>query len=685
MSNGRNAFDRAFANRDVFRGHSRVAIGWSLLAGLALVVAILTVGFLIGLLASAGESTLLISQQEWDRFERLSGGNHAPVELALREDVALPAEAADGNVAPPAPEVTRPFRVLTDSATDGLLPLVWRTRNDWWNPALAWAYRHWSVLRSDFYSLLCGLGLLAVSILIRMWAAGEASKACRRAAFGMSANLRRSMHRQATRLGVEDMTGQSLEQVKDLFVRRIDEVQDGVTQWLSRTIRHPIDLAGLVFIVLNVEPWLAFQWLCPLSLCWYLWETASRRVTASRLAVVDRSQKELSLLAEGLGAPRVVRGYGLEARDTEQFEKHLSEYQQSGLLMGRLNDDRLWLGLVIVPASAVIVCLLLFWTTAKVLIQPEDFSLGAMITFLSSLVLMARPVYELLQLSQLRATTSAVADLVFRYLDRMPSVSQAVGAKFLQPLTKVLQWDTVTYRTEAGETLLDRVDLRLPASQTYAIISINPLEARSLVSLLPRFIEPQNGRVLIDGEDIAWATLESLREEVLFVGSDDPPVLGTIRDNIAAGQNFSQQQVTEAAKTARAHGFIANLPDGYETVLDPRERTLDPGQQFRLALARAAIRNPALLIIEEPTVSFDDDTKSLLDDAYNRLTSERTVLFLPSRLSTLRRADQIVVLNRGRIEAVGNYQSLVAQCEAYRHWEYVRFNEFGGRDNPAAT
>jgi ABC-type multidrug transport system fused ATPase/permease subunit len=183
--------------------------------------------------------------------------------------------------------------------------------------------------------------------------------------------------------------------------------------------------------------------------------------------------------------------------------------------------------------------------------------------------------------------------------------------------------------------------------------------------------------VLIDGEDITWVTLESLRAETVFVSADEPPFEGSVFENIRAGQeDLTLQQVTEAAKMTHAHNFILKLFNGYETVLDGDSDALDPGQRFRLSLARAIVRDPALLIIEEPSATMDEDTKTLLADAYDRICHERTVIFLPARMSTVRRTDQVIVLNEGKVAAVGSHSKLVTQSPVYRHWEYIRFNEF---------
>jgi ABC-type multidrug transport system fused ATPase/permease subunit len=205
--------------------------------------------------------------------------------------------------------------------------------------------------------------------------------------------------------------------------------------------------------------------------------------------------------------------------------------------------------------------------------------------------------------------------------------------------------------------------------------------------LLPRFIEPTQGRVLFDGQDIAWGTLESIRAEVLYVGGDDPVLNGTVAENLICGESrYSLNDATEAAKLAHAHSFIVQLPQGYETVLGEHGLTLLPGQAFRLNLARAILRNPAVMIIEEPNVLLDEDTKGMIDDCYQRLAHNHTLIFLPSRISTVRRCQQVVLLHEGRIEAVGTHSELKRDSELYRHWDYIRFNSFRrlGEDKPAA-
>jgi ABC-type multidrug transport system fused ATPase/permease subunit len=283
----------------------------------------------------------------------------------------------------------------------------------------------------------------------------------------------------------------------------------------------------------------------------------------------------------------------------------------------------------------------------------------------------------LLERNAIREDASLAADRIFRYLDKIPAVGQAVGAKFLQPLSKMLTFDSVSYSLPNRRPVLEGLDLRIAAGSTVSIVSLDDMEPRALAYLLPRFIEPRAGRVLFDGEDIAWVTLESLRAEAIFVGAADPFFTGTVRENICCGNNdYPMQDATAAAKQAHANKFILDLPQGYETMLGEHGEHLDVGQGFRLGLARAILRNPALLIVEEPSEALDNDTKTMLDDTYSRMTKGRTTIFLPKRLSTVRRTDLVVLLHGGKVEAVGSHAEVVKNSEAYRHWEYLRYNAF---------
>jgi len=556
----------------------------------------------------------------------------------------------------------------------GILPTVWWSRDTHWGPVLAALYRNVGMLRSNSNGLICLVLTALVIGLVRSASTVRARRMSNWAGIEITTRLRRALHRQALRLGPGDLKDANASQVLTLFTDEMERVRDGVTLWTYRLGRHPFELLLLVLLALSIHPFVAVQCLIPLGACWYLVRQRRLRFESSRYRTETLAEAEARLLAESFRKTRIIGGYGMVKFEHEQFRTHLDRFHANVLAIKRRENVSGWFSRVLVIFC---VSIILYLVGSKVLRTPDDLSLASALLLLTTLLAMHWPLDAITQLWFDRENASLAADRIYRYLNEVPEVSQAVGAKFIEPLSHVLRFESVTYKLPSNRKLLNKLDLKVPAGSVTAIISMDQNEARALAYMLPRFIEPNSGRILIDDEDIAWATLESLRAETIYVGGDDPFFTGTVLQNINCGnESFSLQKVTDAAKTSHAHNFILKLSQGYETVIGEHGESLDAGQGFRLGLARAILRNPALMIIEEPATALNDDTKSLLDDAYNRIMADRTILFLPTRLSTLRRADHIVLIHEGKVRAMGDYATLVKKSQLYRHWEYLRFNRF---------
>jgi ABC-type multidrug transport system fused ATPase/permease subunit len=629
------AFQRVFPIRDYLRGSARAAVLWSAAGSILLCLLLFTL-YLIGDLLTTG-GVLRVQTGLGDQvYERLG---------------------------------ERP------NTTDrGLLPAVWWGRDKVWGPALIAAWKGIPWLQTNIAALVMLILTAAVIWLLRRVSLARALRAATRSGFEVASRTRLSLHRQTLRLGPGDIEGRDQEHVYELFTTDVDRLRDAVLRSIQVFGRSPLKLVLLVVLAFIIHPLLAIQCIIPLAACWYVAQREERRVTVLKQRAQSQAEAELRLLAESLRKTRLVRGYGMEDYARDHFEKHVQRYQQ--IAAGSIRGSRFptWSSTVLVLGSAVIVFYLI---GAKVLITPQDLSFAAALLFVAALMAMYDPLRELWSIQGEREEATQAANRIQRYLNRIPDVGQAVGAKFLQPLSKTITFENVVYAGADKRPLLNQLSLKVSAGQQVCIVSTDPSEALALAYLLPRFIEPQAGRVLIDDEDIAWVTLESLRAEALYVGGNDPFFTGTVRENISGGESqHTLNEVTESAKVTHAHNFILKLPQGYETVIGEHGEQLDVGQSFRLSLARALLRNPALMIVEEPAQNLDEDTKSLLDDAYQRIVQNRTILYLPARMTTLRRADQIVFLHQGKVEAVGTHAQLVASSSLYRHWEYMRFNEF---------
>ena len=666
-----SSLERILSRRTLIRGQSRFAAIWSVVAMVSLIFLLLDFNLLMGLLINQGRVDSVLTPPEVTQFEKLTELKVAGAAHATNENGDPTSESRD-----PLDSI----HVFYDE--HGILPVAWQTRDSWWGGAVSILYRKVSWLQTNILALIWILSVAVLLFVFRCFCLGRIRYHSHRASLDGITAVRRQLHRQIIRISPEDLDGTGNEMANQLFVNDVEILRNGLFQWISTISRYPLELLGLLFVLLSLNWQLSLQWIAALVLGILLMNGVRRSALLKSRLAEDRGREEQQILLSSFKNARLTRGLGIERDEHEQFQKHLNRYHS--LLNEYLfaSDAVDHPSPYVVFACAGLVAFLVFLVCSNVLASKVGSSVNRLtvadgLTFFAAVALSIPSIFALKLLPVFRHDLSLSAEKIQRYLNRVPTVSQAIGAKFLQPMGKTLHFENVKYVSQSGQKILDGVDFKFEVDKCYAIVSADPLEAKAVALMLPRFIEPREGRVMIDGEDIAWVTLESLRAEAVFVAADDPPFEGTVFENIRGGQtDLTLHQVTEAAKISHAHNFIVKLFNGYETVLTGEGDSLDIGQRFRLGLARAIVRNPALLIIEEPWSPLDDDTKALLADAYDRICRERTVIFLPARMSTVRRTDQVLVLHEGKVAALGPHAKLVDQSSIYRHWEYMHFNEF---------
>lgn len=518
--------------------------------------------------------------------------------------------------------------------------------------------------------LVClGLATAVVVLVSRSRARSAADVAAR----DISTSIRKAIHRQTLRLGPSDLSGQRHVTAHKLFTETSDEIRDALVQYRWRITRAAI-LVPLMFVSSLAIDWrLAIQCLVPTIASWWIYRYERSKGAAQRLLADSRAETESRFLADGLKKTRIVRGYNMESFEGALFENHLMRLTSDRSSGRKLENASLRLARLFVTATIAIVVLLV---GLRVLSISAPLPLGFGIALIFTLGILAREANSLeFALSQ-RKNLNSAADRLYRFLDEIPEVGQAVGAKFIEPVSKSIILESVHYR-QHGHEILRGIDLRFEAHAQIALVSLDPLLPKSVAYLLPRFIEPSQGRVLFDGEDIAWGTLESLHAETLYVGGDDPLLSGSVLENLICGDSrFSMQEAIEAAKTVHVNKFISSLPLGYETTVGEHGQTIGIGEAFQIGLARAILRDPAVLIIQEPDAILEESLRVAIDDAYQRIAEKRTIIFLPTRLSTIRRCDQVVLLHDGLVEALGSHQELRKASELYRHFDYINFNSF---------
>jgi ABC-type multidrug transport system fused ATPase/permease subunit len=518
--------------------------------------------------------------------------------------------------------------------------------------------------------------LLAVGLLILLAIAflGQwRRRLMARAATDLATTLRRQIHRQMYRLGQSSLPTEGIGPVVNIWTREVNDIRDGLLADLDITPRMQILGAGLILIALLTAPILTIALGSLGLLVWITSRYLTRDARLAHDAALRDVSVQLCLLHEDLGLLRTVRIHGAESYDRQRFDEHLDRF--------RLADTR---RIETEPSLSPTVFLLygaaltfaLGMLGYNILIQ-ERFSIATMLVLIAALSGLAHPLLQWVRCRHAIRQANRSAGGVFEFLDRSPELHQNVGAHFLGALKDQISLRDVILKSRSGRVLLDRVSAEIPAGSRTAIVGLDEDAKLAIACLIPRLVDPQSGRVSIDGHDLRDVTLESIRAQVGTVLQADLLFTDSVLVNIGMGDPINGlPRVIEAAKVAHAHQFILDLPHGYDTIIGPLGHYLTPDQQFRVALARAFLHDPSILIIEEPSTSLDEDTQLYLDDTLNRLAAGRTLIVLPHRLSTIRSSDQVIVLQQGRVEDAGPPAHLQTESKLYRHILYTEFNQY---------
>jgi len=526
-------------------------------------------------------------------------------------------------------------------------------------------------LRSNLGSIQTLLGLAFALLLLLTLVTRLRWSALAKVSCEVAATLRRQIHRQMYRLGQSSLPTEGTGPVVNLFTREVNDVRDGLFTQLDVGSRVPILVVGLACFLLLVS-WVSTLFIIALAgLVWVALHYLRRSNEEMAFRVVRDSALHLSALQEDLGLIRIVRVHGMETVDKARFDEHLDRYTAADIqrIVTRGHGSSV---LSLVYGTAVVVGLGLL--AATVVLRRE--SAVSALFLVASLAGLVVPLRDWLRMRRAINQASRSATGIFDYIDRSPELHQAGGAQFLSPLRNRITFENVTLQNTSGRKLLDGLNVEIMAGTRVAVLGLDEDSKYALVCLIPRLIDPKVGRVRVDGIDLRDVTLESIRAQVASVLHADLVFSDTVLANIGLGDpSYDLARIIEAAKLAHAHSFIQNLPEGYETLIGPLGHYLTDDQRYRIGLARAALHDPAIIIIEEP-VSIEEDVKPYLDDTITRLAVGRTLIILPHRLSTIRSCDQVIVLQNGRVEASGTPREIHGVSKLYRHIQYMEFNQF---------
>jgi len=379
-----------------------------------------------------------------------------------------------------------------------------------------------------------------------------------------------------------------------------------------------------------------------------------------------------STLQETLAGIRMVKAFGREEAEAERFKAY-----NRAFLATTLKSNQVWsIGSSHMEVIGVIGVAGIIWYGGYLVIH-EVMTPGSLFSFMAAMFMAYTPIRKLAGANNIIQQALAAAERVYDVMDLETEQSKDHGTVALTGIRQGVEFQGVSLRYDSQTVpALTGIDLSIKSGEAVALVGSSGGGKTTLVSLLPRFYEPTTGRILLDSLPLASYTLQSLRTHIGIVSQEVVLFDDTISRNIAFGQTGgSQSDIEQAAKAAYAHDFILRMPEGYETVIGERGVKLSGGERQRLAIARAILRDPPLLILDEATSALDTESERIVQLALTNLMKNRTTLVIAHRLSTIQNADRIVVLDRGTIAEVGSHEELLRRGGVYQRLHAMQFQD----------
>jgi subfamily B ATP-binding cassette protein MsbA len=465
----------------------------------------------------------------------------------------------------------------------------------------------------------------------------------------------------------------STARVMSSIMNDLEKIQVALSQILADWLRQSFTALGLLAVLLQIDWKLAGVSLTMLPFVLVPTLRLGRRIRRTTRSAQDNAAELNQVLQETLSGHQVVKAFGAEEVESNRFRDRAEKLRNSNL---RYVAQQAIASPVIEFFGAITIVGLL--TYARLQIKAGSMTTGEFSSFVIALLMLYEPVKRLTGIHNIFQQALGASQKVFEYLDRDQHVKEKPGAVKLARFEKSIHFDYVSFRYPSVPDgfMLDSIQLEVQRGQVVALVGSSGAGQTTLANLVPRFYDVTGGAVRIDGHDIRDLRLASLRDKISIVAQDTFLFNDTVMANIGYGLlHASQEQIHEAARNAMAEEFILQLPQGYDTVIGERGTKLSGGQRQRLAIARALLKNAPILILDEATSHLDTESERLVQKALQNLMAHRTVIVIAHRLSTVRRADKIVVLDQGRIAETGTHDQLIAHGGIYQRLHDMQFLE----------
>lgn len=463
----------------------------------------------------------------------------------------------------------------------------------------------------------------------------------------------------------------------ELINRALTDLQN-VRQFINSAVLLTLEIvlivSGYLILLLSRSPWVAALALAPLPIwTWYIIRF-SRRAQPALEAAMKSGDENIRLITENIAGVHVVKAFATEKQEIAKYGANCDDF--FGKVMYRI---RMFANFTPVMRSIATASHLTLFLAAGILIIQRQLQAGDVLMLGAAMGAILGRLQQVASINEQYQSAVVSARRLHEVLNAPPSVAELPDARPLPPGPGHVRFENVTFGYAPEKPVLKDVSFEVPGGSVVAIIGPTGAGKTTLVSLVARFYDPQQGRIVIDGMDIRHASLDSLHTEVGYVFQETYLFSDTVAANIAYGRpGLTGGPVEAAARLAQAHEFIATLPQGYETILGDRGSTLSGGQRQRLAIARAICSNPRILILDDATAAVDPETEHSIRRALRLVLRDRTTFVIAHRISTVKSADLVIVLEQGRVTQIGTHEELMERPGHYR--QIVNLQLYGDLD-----
>ncbi|MFA5863974.1 MAG: ABC transporter ATP-binding protein [Phycisphaerae bacterium] len=476
-------------------------------------------------------------------------------------------------------------------------------------------------------------------------------------------DVRRVMYAKVLMLPMSFFVTSGVSDTMSRFMQDSQDILKALRTLFGKVLREPLKAVGVLVFALMLEPRLTLLVIFIAPIAAFLFRKFGKWIRRANEKLLRGYGRLIGALESTLSGIRVVKAYTMENRERKRYFRLERDILKYSLRIQRIDamSSPLMEVLGVLALSGGMV-----WVAGQ--IMDGQIKVSELLTLLACMVMILDPIRKLSNVYTDIQKANAAAKRIFELIDMQTEFELSPGTKETQPPKSEISFTNVTFTyPNSDHPAIDAVSLNIQAGKIYAVVGPNGSGKTTLVSLLLRLFDPQSGTISWDGVDLREYSLRSLRRKMSYVAQDAVIFADTVFNNIAYGNyNASMDEIIAAAKRAHAHEFVERLPEGYQTILGEHGTSLSGGERQRLAIARAILRNAPVLIFDEATSQIDADSERKIQEAIEEFLPGRTALVIAHRFSTIKKADKIVVMDRGKITACGSHQELIAASPLYQ-------------------